>query len=249
MRLLIVEDDDRVSGALRAALSRQGFQVTCAATAAAALRLLDTDPDVMLLDIGLPDLDGLRLCGEIRRVSDVPVIMTTARGRIATRVAGFAQGADDYLVKPYNLAELVARIHAIARRRTRPPETGEVRGGSNGAKGANGVDADGGPGRTRLAAGLLRVDLDAWSAEVDGTPLALTRREFALLAVLVRHRDEVVPHEGLVEEFWPDLNPPNARRTLHVHIAALRNKLGPRCPIETVHGVGYRLVGAVPGAR
>jgi DNA-binding response OmpR family regulator len=244
MRLLIVEDDDRVSAALRAALNRFGFQVFCALTASAALELLGrTDPDLILLDIGLPDGDGLQLCREIRRVSDVAIIMTTARSQIASRVAGLTQGADDYLVKPYNLAELVARIHAIDRRRTRS-SAGAGAAGPDGGSAAAGT-----PGRAWITLGPLRIDLDAWSARIDEDTLALTRKEFDLLVLLARHPDQVLPHGRLVDELWSEHRPPNARRTLHVHISALRGKLGHRCPIETVHGVGYRLVDAGPRPR
>src|SRR5882672_7591503 len=116
MRLLVVEDDDRVSAALRSGLTKQGFEVVCARTGAAALDLLSVGPDLVLLDVRLPDCDGFTLCGQIRRASAVPIVMTTALGDLNARILGLNLGADDYLVKPYNLGELVARIRAVARR-------------------------------------------------------------------------------------------------------------------------------------
>ncbi len=116
MRLLVVEDDERVMAALGTALRRHGFEVLCSRSGAGALALLRHRPDVILLDLGLPDHDGFHVCEWIRRVSGTPIIMTTARSNFESRVQGLNLGADDYLVKPYNLAELIARIHAVSRR-------------------------------------------------------------------------------------------------------------------------------------
>ena len=116
MRLLLVEDDERVMAALTASLRRHGFEVIGSRTGAGALELLSRSPDVVLLDLGLPDSDGFQVCSRIRRVSSVPIIVTTARGDAGARVRGLNLGADDYVVKPYNLAELIARIRAVSRR-------------------------------------------------------------------------------------------------------------------------------------
>jgi DNA-binding response OmpR family regulator len=116
MRLLIVEDDDRVAAALSAVLGRHGFDIVRARTAARALDLMHTRPDLVLLDLGLPDRDGFEVCNRIRKVSNTPVIMVTARAELSARIHGLYLGADDYIVKPYDLRELIARIHAVVRR-------------------------------------------------------------------------------------------------------------------------------------
>jgi DNA-binding response OmpR family regulator len=221
MRVLIVEDDNRVMAALRALLNQHGFEVFCAVTGAQALELVAENPDVILLDLGLPDQDGFKVCAQIRRVSTVPIIVVTARADFPSRVHGLNLGADDYLVKPYNLAELVARIHAVTRRAAGAPpardsETGRV-------------------------FGPVRLDAESRVVTVDGHPIALTRKEFDLLVLLARQPGVVYRREQIISEVW-NTSWQGTGRTLEVHVASLRHKLGTPGLIETVRGVGYRLV-------
>jgi DNA-binding response OmpR family regulator len=216
MRILLVEDDVRLAGALSDALRRSGFEVAHAPTAAAAL----TAPaaDIILLDLTLPDRDGLQVCRELRARSEVPVIVLTARGEERDRVTGLRAGADDYVTKPFSMAELHARIEAVLRRaRPRP----------------DGV----------LVAGPLRVDLTRHDVTRDGRPVALTRKEFELLTVLARDAGAMISRDRLLLEVWHSAWRGN-RRTLAVHMATLRAKLGKPQLVETVRGIGYRL--AVP---
>ncbi|KAB2363231.1 MULTISPECIES: winged helix-turn-helix domain-containing protein [Actinomadura] len=215
MRILLVDDDDRFADALTVALRRQGFEVCRAATGAAALAA--PPADLVLLDLGLPDLDGIEVCRRLRAGGDVAIIAVTARGEERDRVLGLRTGADDYLVKPFGIAELAARIDAVIRR-VRPAARPVV-----------------------VAAGGLRVDTARHQVTAaDGSPVALTRKEFELLAALARQPGLVVTRERLLIEVWNGVWP-GARRTLDVHIATLRAKLGDPALIRTVHGVGYRL--------
>ncbi|HEV7827020.1 MAG TPA: response regulator transcription factor [Mycobacteriales bacterium] len=218
MRLLIVEDDNRVASALAGVMTRHGFTVFRAATGAEALTR-SREADVVLLDLGLPDMDGFDVCRRIRAGSDIPVIVVSARADLSARVHGLNLGADDYMVKPVSGAELVARIHAVTRRGRGEPER------SAGA----------------VVVGPLTVDPAVRSVHLDGTPVTLTRREFDLLAALARQPGVVYRREHLVAEVW-GTHDSSAERTLEVHIGSLRAKLGVHDLIETVRGVGYRLV-------
>jgi len=222
VRLLIVEDDNRFAEALAGVLARHGFDVLRAGDGATALELLD-DADVVLLDLGLPDTDGFDVCRRIRAASDVPVIMLTARADLGARIHGLDLGADDYLVKPVNGGELVARVHAVARR-ARPARSGAPDPGRSGA--------------VRL--GRLHLDPAARRVHVDGREVPLTRKEFDLLAVLVREPGLVFRREQIIAEVW-GTHDDSARRTLEVHMASLRSKLGAPELIDTVRGVGYRV--------
>jgi len=218
MRMLLVEDDIRLADALTIALRRQGYQVQRATTVAAAL--VAPAVDLVLLDLGLPDGDGVQVCRELRRRGDVAIIAVTARGEERDKVLGLRAGADDYLVKPFSMAELQARIEAVLRRaRPRPDPV--------------------------VAAGPLLVDLGQHEVTRDGRPVALTRKEFGLLAALVRQPGQVVERERLLLEVW-GTSWRGAGRTLDVHMASLRGKLGDPPVVVTVRGVGYRL--AVPAA-
>jgi len=221
MKLLVVEDDDRVMAALRAVLAQHGFDVACARTGEQALELIADAPDAVLLDLGLPDRDGFHVCAQIRRISTVPVIMVTARADARSRVHGLNLGADDYLVKPYNVAELVARIHAVTRR-AKAPE----RGGTGSAPGS--------------VPGSIHLDSEARAVTVDGQAIALTAKEFDILALLARRPGVVFRREQIMSEVW-NTAWEGAGRTLEVHVGSLRQKLGTPGLIETVRGVGYRL--------
>jgi DNA-binding response OmpR family regulator len=213
MRILLVEDDCRFATALMAALRRAGYDVCHAVTAAAAIAA--PTGDLVLLDLTLPDGDGLDVCRAIREHSDVPIIVLSARGAERDRVTGLRSGADDYLVKPFGIAELHARVEAVLRR-ARPRPAG-VR-----------------------AVGRLRVDLDQFQAYVDSVPIVLTRKEFQVLAILAAQPGAVVRRDRLIAEVW-HTSWLGSSRTLDVHVATLRGKLGGAAALQTVRGVGYRL--------
>jgi DNA-binding response OmpR family regulator len=215
MHLLVVEDEDAIAEPLVEGLEREGFEVTRVATGAAALEAPQVD--LVLLDLRLPDMDGYAVCRELRARSDVPIIMVTAKGEEVDRVVGLELGADDYVVKPFGLRELVARIRAVSRR-----------GASRGA--ARGV----------LRAGVLEVDPRARQASVSGRELALTVKEFDLLALLVDQAGSVVDRRTILREVW-DTTWLGSSKTVDVHVASLRKKLGDPELIETVRGVGLRV--------
>ncbi|GAA3637691.1 response regulator transcription factor [Streptomyces chitinivorans] len=248
MRLLLVEDDDRVAAALSAVLARHGFDVVHARGGEEALRRLLPDGaaapfDVVLLDLGLPDIDGFEVCGRIRRLTSTPVIMVTARADVRSRVHGLNLGADDYVVKPYDTAELLARIHAVSRR------TAPAAAAPAGAPGDPGADraavGEGGSARAagtgELSLGPLTIETDTRRVTVRGEAVSLTRKEFDLLALLAQRPGVVFRREQIISEVWRT-NWEGTGRTLEVHIASLRSKLALPALIETVRGVGYRLV-------
>lgn len=230
MRLLLVEDDDHVAAALSAVLARHGFAVTHARNGSEALQALLPDTGtpfgVVLLDLGLPDQDGFEVCGRIRKLTSTPVIMVTARADVRSRIHGLNLGADDYVVKPYDTGELLARIHAVFRR-TVPGEEAEE-------------TATGGE-REPVRLGAVRIDLLTRRVSVHGVPVQLTRKEFDLLALLAQRPGVVFRREQIISEVWRT-SWEGTGRTLEVHIASLRSKLRMPALIETVRGVGYRLV-------
>ncbi len=223
MRLMLVEDDDRVAAALVDGLRRQTIEVVRASTAKAAMERIGDGSayDVVLLDLVLPDGDGLTVCRQIRAVCDVPIIMVTARTDMRTRVHGLHLGADDYVTKPYDLRELLARIHAVVRRSG--PSRGGVAPAPAGQAGAHGVE----------------LNLERREVTVAGTPVTLTRKEFNLLAMLARQPGVVFSRAHIISEVW-DSAWTGHQRTLEVHVASVRSKLGVPEIIETVRGVGYR---------
>jgi DNA-binding response OmpR family regulator len=225
--VLLVEDEQSIAEPFAQALERNGFAPVIAASASDALRLADEiEPDVVLLDLTLPDGDGRDVCRELRKSSDVPIIMLTARGTVTDRVVGLEMGADDYVVKPFATGEVISRIRAVLRR----------------ARAAHAAGPAAGSGAV-LTVGELRLDTGARRAWRTGEELALTRKEFDLLARLVRDAGIVVSRETLMSDVW-DENWFGSTKTLDVHIAGLRRKLGeePNRPryIETVRGVGFR---------
>jgi two-component system, OmpR family, response regulator RegX3 len=221
-RILVVEDEDSISEPFAEALRRAGFEPVLTGTAAGALELAaKLDPDLVMLDLALPDGDGRDVCRELRRRSDVPIVMLTARGTEMDKIVGLELGADDYVVKPFSAAEVISRIRAVLRRSARNEEVPEA----------------------PLAVGELELDPGARLARLRGDELDLSRKEFDLLAELMRHPGQVVSREDLMARVW-DVNWFGSTKTLDVHIGWLRRKLGddPGDPafIETVRGVGFR---------
>ncbi|GAA4605535.1 DNA-binding response OmpR family regulator [Actinoplanes octamycinicus] len=217
MRILLVEDDRRVSTMMTVMLQRHGYEVEQAATAAAALAAASCD--LVLLDLRLPDGDGLQVCRELRaRDAGVAIIVVTARGEERDRVTGLRAGADDYVVKPFSMAELQARIEALLRRSTHRAR----------------------PDSEVVECGPVRIDYAARTVTVDGEPAPLTRKEFDILASLARQPGAVVPSKRIMLDVWRSVW--SGKHTLQVHVASLRLKLDKPGRVETVRGVGYRLL-------
>jgi two-component system, OmpR family, response regulator RegX3 len=215
--ILIVEDEESITTPLAEALERDGFHAEVAHTVADGLAKGRTArPDLVLLDIGLPDGSGLDVCRELRATSSVPIIILSARGEEADRVVGLELGADDYVVKPFSARELIARIRAVLRRTAAPAASQD------------------GP----IEIGAVRLDPSKRSVTLDGEPVELARKEFDLLALLMREAGAVVQRERLIDEVW-DVNWFGSTKTLDVHVSALRKKLRHDL-IHTVRGVGFR---------
>jgi DNA-binding response OmpR family regulator len=220
-RILLVEDEPAISEPFSKALAREGFDAVVAATLAEARRAVERRvPDLILLDLRLPDGDGRDLARELRSRSSVPIIMLTARGTELDRIVGLELGADDYVVKPFSSAEVVARIRAVLRR--------------------SGGHEDEAPA-TPIAVGPLEIDPAARRARIGGEEIELSRKEFDLLLELARHAGQVVRREELMSRVW-DENWFGSTKTLDVHVGWLRRKLGDPAWIETVRGVGFRCV-------
>ena len=223
--ILLVEDETAITEPLSAALEREGFRATVVSSAADALSTADRlAPDLVLLDIGLPDGSGFDVCRELRGRSTTPIIMLTARGEEADRVAGLELGADDYVVKPFSAREVVARVRAVLRRAESPGTAGT--------------------GAMEIAG--VRLDADRHAASLDGAELDLSRKEFELLRTLMVNAGLVLTREQLIEEVW-DMNWFGSTKTLDVHVSSLRKKLGDDASnphlIHTVRGVGFRFTG------
>lgn len=225
--ILVVDDDPKIVALVRTYLEREKFQVLVAADGAAALRAFNQhQPALIVLDLMLPELDGLAALRIIRERSNVPVLMVSARGAVADRVHGIHEGADDYLAKPFSPAELVVRVKALLRR----------------AQPATGL----GPSRGVLEHGDLTIDLDRIEVRREGRALPLTPAEFRLLVALVQARGRVLTRQALLDSLYGSSEGDSLERTIDVHIGRLRDKLGdeivaPRY-ITTVRGAGYRAV-------
>ncbi len=220
--ILLVEDETSITEPLAEALGREGFDTTVAATAAEALEVAGRNqPDLVLLDVMLPDGSGFDVCRELRQRSQVPIIMLTARGEEADRVVGLELGADDYIVKPFSAREVAARIRAVLRR----------------------VDAPTQPDDKPVEVGEIRLDPAKREVTKDGETLELSRKEFELLSLLMANAGSVVTRERAIDEVW-DTNWFGSTKTLDVHVSGLRRKLGddssePRF-LHTIRGVGFR---------
>ncbi len=220
MQVLLVEDDDAIAEPLTRGLAREGFQITRVATGHDALQSLPTE--MVLLDLGLPDIDGYEVCRQMRVLSDVPIIILTARGDEVDRVVGLELGADDYMVKPFGFRELIARIRAVARRR-------------HGSATEAVSDHAGAVGH-----GPLEIDIRTRRVRMNGTELTLTPKEYDLLVLLATDAGTIRSREDIMEAVW-DSHWYGPTKTLDVHVASLRKKLGDPTFIETIRGVGFRL--------
>jgi two-component system, OmpR family, response regulator RegX3 len=218
VHLLVVEDDDGIAEPLVEGLRREGFEVTWVATGAEALA--ERDVDMVLLDLGLPDIDGYRVCQELRARGSVPIIVVTARGAEVDKVVGLELGADDYLVKPFGIRELVARIRAVRRRTDAPLPVVAVERPQD--------------------LGRLVIDRRTRRVLVDGDERALTPKEFDLLALLAEDPGAVVTRQQILEQVW-DPHWYGPTKTVDVHVATLRRKLEHPEWVMTVRGVGLRL--------
>lgn len=214
LRVLVAEGDRTEAETLVRGLRRHGYDVASVETGVAALREYP-DADIVLLDLDLPDLDGLEVCRGIRSAGDVPVIAVTARGAELDRVLGLQAGADDYLVKPYGFQELLARMDAVMRRIRRSAVAART-----------------------ICHGELEIDVNARQVRLAGQPIELTRKEFDLLCLLAANPDTVIPRKRLMLEIWGDSW---SRRTVDTHVGTLRNKLGDSSWVITIRGVGFRI--------
>jgi two-component system response regulator MprA len=222
MHVLVIEDDPRMARVLDRLLTADRHVVELAATAGEGLELASGTAalDAIVLDVGLPDGSGLDVARRLRAGgTTTPVLMLTARDSVRDRVDGLDAGADDYLVKPFAYQELSARLRALARRATSPARTG------------------------RLTAGPISLDEARRHVEVGGRPVSLSAREFAVLECLIRHPDQVLSRDQLLDRAWP-LGAAVTLNSVDAYVSFLRRKLGPQASerLETVRGVGYRLV-------
>ena len=221
MNVLLIEDDDAIAEPLVKGLERQGFHVVRESTGIGGVNASRSHPpaDIILLDLGLPDIDGYEVCRRVRSDSNVPIIILTARGDEIDRVLGLELGADDYVVKPFGFRELIARINAVTRRSQ--------------STGTNNDEA-------LHLTGDVTIDSRTRRVTVEGSEIQLTRKEFDLLALLATDPGATQTRETILEQVW-DAHWYGPTKTLDVHIASLRKKLGDPTIIETVRGVGFRL--------
>jgi DNA-binding response OmpR family regulator len=216
--VLLVEDEENLASLVRAYLEQEGYRVISVVTGAEALRVIEAEPvRLVVLDLNLPDMDGLDVCRQIRTRSSVPVVMLTARDEETDRLAGLATGADDYIGKPFSPRELVARMKAVLRR-SEPHSEEEL-----------------------LVLGDVVLSRSAHEVAVAGEAVALRPQEFDLLAYLIQNRGAVLSRDVLLERVW-GYDYAGGTRTVDVHVAQLRRKLGRPDLIQTVRGLGYKAV-------
>jgi len=218
-RIMVVDDEPNIIELARLYLEREGYQVEGVADGQSALSSLgDINPDLVVLDVMLPDIDGFEVCRRLRSKSDVPILMLTARKEDIDKILGLELGADDYFTKPFNPRELVARVKAILRRY------------QTGVRFSDIIDA-----------GRLRIDLSRHEVTADGQAVKLRTKEFALLATFTQNMEMVLTREKLLELVW-GYDYYGETRTVDVHVNHLRDKIaGSGTQIETVRGVGYKM--------
>ena len=218
-KILVVDDEPNIIELAKLYLEREGYQVEGAASGHDALsRQVSFNPDLIILDLMLPDIDGFEVCRQIRAKSDVPILMLTARKEDVDKIVGLEMGADDYLTKPYNPRELVARVRAVLRRYHAGMKAGDI-----------------------IEVGRLRIDILRYEVAIDGKAVKLRTKEFALLAALARNQGIVLSREKLLELVW-GFDYFGETRTVDVHVNHLREKIaGSGADIETVRGTGYKM--------
>jgi DNA-binding response OmpR family regulator len=223
-KILIIDDDEKLNRLLEEYLSKFGFRIVSATRPEPGILLLNQGEfDLVILDVMLPETDGFEVCREIRKKTNVPILMLTARGDVSDRIVGLELGADDYLPKPFEPRELLARIQSILRRSSEKNRTGKIE------------------------IGTMRVDLERQSVTLDGKPVEVTTMEFALLALFVTHQGKVLTRDRIIENLrgleWDAYD-----RSVDVLISRLRQKLGDDSKnpkwIRTVWGSGYQFIGA-----
>ena len=220
--ILVVDDEQRIIDLAKMYLEQDGYKVMSATDGVKALgKILDDKPNLVVLDLMLPGMDGLEVCRRVRAESDVPIIMLTARSDDIDKIVGLELGADDYLTKPFNPRELVARVKAILRRADRKSSREDA--------------------PAHIAIGNLLIDAQRRAVEIDGRSVDLRMKEFDLLQTLAENPGMVFSREKLLDVVW-GYDFAGETRTVDVHIAHLRHKLdGMAATIETVWGVGYKL--------
>ena len=218
-KILAVDDEQNILELVKLYLTKEGYQVETVALGNEALtKLSQINPDLVILDLMLPDMDGFEVCRQIRSKSKVPILMLTARREDVDKIVGLEMGADDYLTKPFNPRELIARIKAILRRYQNGQKTDEI-----------------------IELGKLRIDLSGHEASIDSSKLQLRTKEFALLTTLAQNLGNVFSREKLLEIVW-GFDYYGETRTVDVHVNHLREKLaGSGVNIETLRGVGYKM--------
>jgi len=220
---LVVEDESSIASFVALYLKNAGYRIQTVGTGRDALeRVASEKPDLIVLDLMLPDIDGLEVCRRVRQSSDVPILMLTARDEDVDKIIGLEVGADDYLTKPFNPRELVARVKSILRRSV--PERREVQS-------------------KQLKHGNLEIDAGRREVLVSGSEVQLAPKEFDLLWELLDHKGLVLTRDQLLERVW-GYTFAGDTRTVDVHVRQLRRKLGEASPIVTVWGVGYKVAAA-----
>ena len=219
-KILIVDDEPHILELARLYLEREGFQVECIGAGKDALASLSAaKPDLIILDLMLPDIDGFEVCRQIRARNNTPILMLTARKDDIDKIVGLELGADDYITKPFNPREMVARVKAVLRRSQAGTTPGNI-----------------------IEMGQLRIDLSRREVIVAGQPVALRTKEFSLLATLAQSQGMVFSREKLLELVW-GFDYYGETRTVDVHINHLREKLaGSGVSIETLRGIGYKMI-------
>lgn len=224
MKILVVEDDPRISDVLDYALKADGYEVQTAQRGKEAIELAKIDaPGLIVVDVGLPDLDGFEVCRAVRGFSDVPIIFLTSRSDEIDRVVGLELGGDDYVVKPFSPRELLARIKAIRRRKEQPASATATKS----------------EGAAPLRYGPITIDNEKFRVHCECREISLTAQEFKLLELLLKHPGRVFTREQLLNRAWGE-GGLVADRTIDVHVKTLRRKFGKFDFIETVRGIGYR---------
>jgi DNA-binding response OmpR family regulator len=233
--ILVVDDDPKILALVRTYLERERFPVVTASDGRAALRAIEQHPRLVVLDLMIPEIDGIEVIRRARLFGDVPILVLSARGAVSDRIQSLTEGADDYLPKPFSPAELVVRVKAILRRATPPAPPEPVAAG-----GANVPRAGGG----RIAHNGLSLDPERHEVAIDGTPVQLTHVEFRILQTLLEADGRVLSRDQLLDAVWGEDQAEVLDRTVDVHIRRLRDKLGddPDAPrwVATVRGSGYR---------